>query len=105
MKEQNWKRKEYESWDEAFRGLSPVIRQQSVRVAAYTQALFVEACKLQFGTNTEAGEAIVSADGAEACRRPIGTAPNGLCYLHIRTLAETGDCAGTYIKELLFDGE
>lgn len=57
MKEQNWKRKEYESWDEAFRGLSPVIRQQSVRVAAYTQALFVEACKLQFGTNTEAGEA------------------------------------------------
>lgn len=62
-------------------------------------------CRLTVRFDTEAGEAIVSADGAEACRRPIGTAPNGLCYLHIRTLAETGDCAGTYIKELLFDGE
>ena len=41
--EQNWKRKEYETWDEAFRGMSPVVRQQSVRVAAYTQALFVQA--------------------------------------------------------------
>lgn len=57
MKEQNWKRKEYESWDEAFRGLTPVVRQQSVRVAAYTQALFTEACKLQFGANTEDGAA------------------------------------------------
>ena len=52
---QNWKRKEYESWDEAFRGLTPVIRQQSVRVAAYTQALFVQAVKNHFGSNTEAG--------------------------------------------------
>lgn len=51
-----WKRKEYESWDEAFRGLAPVIRQQSVRVAAYTQVLFVEACKQHFGTNTKLGE-------------------------------------------------
>ena len=56
MREQNWKRKEYESWDEAFRGLTPVIRQQSVRVAAYTQALFVYAVKLHFGCNTAAGQ-------------------------------------------------
>ena len=55
MKEQNWKRKEYESWDEAFRGLTPIIRQQSVRVAAYTQALFVQAVKMKFGANTQAG--------------------------------------------------
>ncbi len=55
MKEQNWKRKEYESWDEAFRGLTPIVRQQSVRVAAYTQALFVQAVKMKFGTNTQAG--------------------------------------------------
>jgi len=55
-KEQNWKRKEYETWDEAFRGLSPIIRQQSVRVAAYTQVLFVQACKLKFGMNTKDGE-------------------------------------------------
>lgn len=56
MEEQKWKRKEYETWDEAFRGLSPVIRQQSVRVAAYTQALFVTACKLNFGADTQDGK-------------------------------------------------
>lgn len=53
---QNWKRKEYETWDEAFRGLAPVVRQQSVRVAAYTQALFMQAVKLRFGSNTAAGK-------------------------------------------------
>jgi len=53
--EQNWKRKEYETWDEAFRGLTPVVRQQSVRVAAYTQVLFVQAVKMKFGANTKAG--------------------------------------------------
>ncbi|MBR5798250.1 MAG: EAL domain-containing protein [Clostridia bacterium] len=56
MKEQNWKRKEYASWDEAFRGLTPLIRQQSIRVAAYTQVLFVQACKLHYGMNTKDGE-------------------------------------------------
>ena len=55
-KEQNWKRKEYETWDEAFRGLSPAVRQQSVRVASYTQALFVQACAGEFGTNTKEGK-------------------------------------------------
>lgn len=55
-KEQNWIRKEYETWDEAFRGLAPAVRQQSVRVAAYTQALFVEACSGTFGANTKDGE-------------------------------------------------
>lgn len=56
MKDQNWYRKEYESWDEAFRGLSPLVRQQSVRIASYTQVLFVQACKLHFGLNTKEGE-------------------------------------------------
>ena len=56
MREQNWKRKEYESWDEAFRGLTPVVRQQSVRVAAYTQVLYVQAVKMKFGLNTSAGQ-------------------------------------------------
>lgn len=56
MREQNWKRKEYETWDEAFRGLTPLIRQQSVRVAAYTQTLFVHAVKLHFGSNTADGQ-------------------------------------------------
>jgi len=54
-KEQTWKRTEYDTWDEAFRGLAPVIRQQSVRVAAYTQALYVQACAGKFGTETRAG--------------------------------------------------
>lgn len=52
---QNWKRKEYETWDEAFRGLAPALRQQSVRVAAYTQALFIQACAGSFGTKTPEG--------------------------------------------------
>lgn len=53
--EQAWKRTEYETWDDAFRGLAPIIRQQSVRVAAYTQALYVQACAAKFGAETKAG--------------------------------------------------
>ena len=53
--QQNWKRTEYETWEEAFHGLAPVIRQQSVRVAAYTQALYVQACAGSFGTETREG--------------------------------------------------
>lgn len=55
MNEQVWTRKEYESWDEAFRGLAPIIRQQSVRVADYTRALFVVASKKGFGKNIRGG--------------------------------------------------
>lgn len=55
MKEQNWKRKEYETWDEAFRALAPIVRQQSVRVASYTQVLFVQACASSWGKNTPEG--------------------------------------------------
>ena len=57
MNEQNWKRKEYETWDEAFRGLIPTVRQQSVRVAAYTQVLFVQACASSFGKSNAEWEA------------------------------------------------
>ena len=53
--EETWKRREYETWDEAFRGLAPAVRQQSVRVAAYTQALFVQACSGPFGKDTREG--------------------------------------------------
>ena len=55
MTEQAWTRKEYESWDEAFRGLSPIIRQQSVRVAEYTRVLFVVASKKGFGKDIKGG--------------------------------------------------
>ena len=51
----NWLKREYETWDEAFRGLAPAVRQQSVRVAAYTQALFLQACATSFGTESKGG--------------------------------------------------
>lgn len=54
-KELNWKRREYETWEEAFHGLAPAVRQQSVRVASYTQALYVQACAGSFGTETKEG--------------------------------------------------
>ena len=54
-KEQIWKRTEYETWEEAFHGLAPLIRQQSVRVASYTQALYVQACAASFGKETKEG--------------------------------------------------
>ncbi|MBE6947898.1 MAG: EAL domain-containing protein [Ruminococcaceae bacterium] len=55
MNEQKWKRTEYDTWDDAFRGLAPAIRQQSVRVAAYTRVLFVQACKMGYGRSTPEG--------------------------------------------------
>lgn len=53
--DRNWLKREYESWDEAFRGLSPVVRQQSVRVASYTQVLFDQACGSSFGSDSRGG--------------------------------------------------
>lgn len=57
MAEQNWKRKEFGTWDEAFRSLAPAVRQQSVRVAAYTQVLFMRACAEGYGRGTVSGAA------------------------------------------------
>lgn len=56
MAEQVWKRTYFESWEDAFRGLAPVVRQQSVRVAAYTRVLFLQACEDGFCAGTSAGE-------------------------------------------------
>ncbi len=70
MNEQEWKRTEYDTWDDAFRGLAPVIRQQSVRIAAYTRELFVQACALGYGRDTpEGGERMTGkyADLAYKC--------------------------------------
>ena len=53
--ENSWKRTEYDTWEEAFHGLAPAVRQQSVRVAAYTQVLYVQACSGKFGTETKEG--------------------------------------------------
>ena len=49
--ENGWQRKSYENWDDAFRGLAPAIRHQSVRVAAYSQVLYVQACAAKFGAD------------------------------------------------------
>ena len=65
MLEQDWKRKEYETWDEAFHGLAPVIRQQSVRVAAYTQVFFVQACESGFAADTEKGRQQITSKYAD----------------------------------------
>lgn len=56
MTEFNWKRTEYETWDEAFRGQVAAVRQQSVRVAAYTQAIFLQACADSFGKELPNGQ-------------------------------------------------
>ncbi len=56
MKDNIWKRKEYETWDDAFRALVPIVRQQSVRVASYTQALFVQACSSSYSHHTYSGK-------------------------------------------------
>ena len=51
--ENRWERTEYETWEEAFHGLASAVRQQSVRVAAYTQTLYVQACEGSFGTDNK----------------------------------------------------
>lgn len=51
----DWKRTEYETWDEAFRGQVAAVRQQSVRVAAYTQAIYLQACADSFAKGTPQG--------------------------------------------------
>lgn len=50
-----WIRQEYGTWDEAFRGLAPRIRQSSVRIAAYTRELFVQACADSFAKGSREG--------------------------------------------------
>lgn len=56
MEEQKWKRVEYDTWDAAFKGMVPQVRQQSVRVAAYTRELYVQACAMGFGRKVPEGQ-------------------------------------------------
>lgn len=55
MTQQPDKRKTFDTWEEAFRGLSPAQRQHSVRVASYTQAVFAQACEDGFGKDLPGG--------------------------------------------------
>ena len=61
----NINRKIYETWDEAFRGLAPVVRQQSVRVASYTQVLFAQACASSFASNDKEGAIRIQGKNAD----------------------------------------
>ena len=69
MADLDWKRKEYTTWDEAFRALVPINRQQSVRVAEYTQILFTCACSASYCKGTAGGEYMSGkyADAAYKC--------------------------------------
>ncbi len=49
-------RRYFETWEEAFRGLVPAVRQQSVRVASYTQVLYLQACQMGFGLRFPGGD-------------------------------------------------
>lgn len=67
---ETWQRMEYSTWDEAFRGLAPVIRQQSARVADYTRELYMQACEDGFGRKNREWEGRVRgqyADTAYKC--------------------------------------
>lgn len=48
MLKEIWKQKRFRTWDEAFKALTPAMRQHSVRVADYTQVLFDGVCKSSF---------------------------------------------------------
>ncbi len=63
--QQSDNRKTFETWEEAFRGLAPVVRQQSVRIAGYTQAIFIEACASGFGTHQPGGSERMQSTYAE----------------------------------------
>lgn len=53
MTERTEKRITYKTWEDAFRGLAPAMRQQSVRVATYTQTLYVQACESGFAAGDD----------------------------------------------------
>jgi len=58
-------RKNFKTWDEAFKALAPVVRQQSVRVASYTQVLFAKACASSFASNDREGAIRVKGKNAD----------------------------------------
>lgn len=59
------KRRQFESWEDAFYGLSQTVRQESARVAAYTQALFVQACAAGFCAQTKRGAEQIQGKNAD----------------------------------------
>ena len=58
----NWN---YQSWEEAFKALVQAVRQQSVRVASYTQVLYAQACASSFSKQWKEGAIRISAKNVE----------------------------------------
>lgn len=56
---------DYQSWEEAFKALVPAVRQQSVRVASYTQVLYAHACASSFSKLNKEGAIRVNAKNVE----------------------------------------
>ena len=56
---------DYQSWEEAFKALVPQVRQQSVRVASYTQTLFTQACASSFAKQTKDGALRINSKNVE----------------------------------------
>lgn len=59
------KRRQFENWEDAFYGLTQIARQESARVAAYTQVLFVQACAEHFCADTEDGAEQIQGKNAD----------------------------------------
>lgn len=60
-----YSRRIYDTWDEAFKALVPQVRQQSVRVASYTQVLFATACSANFCADDEEGKVQIQGKNAD----------------------------------------
>lgn len=52
-----WQQTEYASWNDAFNGQNRLLRRESVRVAAYSRELFLQACADAFGKGLPKGKA------------------------------------------------
>ena len=46
-------KRHFDTWDEAFKGLIPLVRQESIRIAEYTRVLYTQAVKSGFYANSE----------------------------------------------------
>lgn len=65
MSVQELKKRKFASWDEAFRELKAEVRQQSVRVAEYTQVIYLQACASSYGIGKTEWEERMNADYAD----------------------------------------
>ncbi len=65
MSEQPTLKVKFETWEQAYAGLSQTVRQQNSRIAAYTQAIFLQACKGSMPNQTPEAKVQLKEDRAE----------------------------------------